>query len=119
MIDFTALDSLSPESNPTQPPKTSEPLESAFSSTPALDKIKEERAQLREAYKDYQEKIKTSSDYRIMINKGVKSGEPIESLFLRAVKCIELMTGDTTVYTGAKKALVELYGISEDRLPEL
>lgn len=120
MIDLSALDSLSLEEKKTpQPPKTSEPLEDSFSSTPQLEKIKEERARLREAYKDYQDKIKDSSDLRISINKGLKSGESIESLFLKAVKCISLMTGDTTIYTGAHRSLVELYSVPEEKLPKL
>jgi len=115
MVDFTKLNNLaSEESEPKTSPK--EPLESVNFTPSQLGKISEERERLRQAYKDYQENIKNSSDLRISILKGLKAGKPLEVLFLEAVKCISCMTGDTVIFTQSKRDLLQLYGISEDTI---
>lgn len=55
--------------------------------------------------KQQQEYIKQSEAVRGNICKGLNNGESLESLFLDAVKCISLMTGDTVVYKIAERQL--------------
>ena len=53
----------------------------------------------KEAYKEYQKNIKLSETLQCEILKGVKSGENILPLFLKAVKAISLMTSNKLFYT--------------------
>lgn len=52
-----------------------------------------------EVYKAYQDNIKTSSQLQTEILKGIKAGEDIYSLFLKAAKAISLMTSNTAFYS--------------------
>ena len=52
-----------------------------------------------EVYRTYQENIKTSSTLQTQILKGLKAGEDVYSLFLKAAKAISLMTSNTVFYS--------------------
>lgn len=49
-------------------------------------------------FQEYQEKIKRSGQLQTEILKGVKAGESIYNLFLKAVKAISLMTSNSLIY---------------------
>ena len=44
------------------------------------------------------------------ILKGVRSGEAVELLLLKAVDCISRMTSDNLFYTQVKEDLIKIYG---------
>lgn len=78
----------------------------------------ENRAKLKEAARirgEYQKNILLSDSLRCEINKGLKAGEDIYSLFLKAVKAISLMTGDTAFFDVAKKDLLAIYGVAFEK----
>ena len=82
----------------------------------------ENRAKLEESARiraEYQKNILLSDSLRCEINKGLKSGEDIYSLFLKAAKVISLMTGDTVFYDIAKKDLLTIYGVVLEKPPVL
>lgn len=63
-----------------------------------------------EVYKTYQENIKTSSQLQTDILKGVKAGEDVFSLFLKAAKAVSLMTSNTVFYSQIEADLTAIYG---------
>lgn len=82
----------------------------------------ENRTKLEEAAQartEYQKNILISDGLRCEINKGLKTGEDIYPLFLKAVKSISLMTGDTTFYDIVKKDLLAIYGVALEKPPVL
>ncbi len=82
----------------------------------------ENRAKLEEAARirgEYQKNILLSDSLRCEINKGLKVGEDIYTLFLKAAKVISLMTGDTAFYDVAKKDMLAIYGIGLEKPPVL
>lgn len=80
---------------------------------------RENRQRSLEVYKTYQENIKTSSQLQTDILKGLKAGEDVYSLFLKAVKAISLMTSNTVFYTQAEADLKAIYGRGLQHKPPL
>lgn len=60
---------------------------------------KEEREIADKYRREIIENIKTSERLRIELLKGVRTGKPIEGLFLKAIECISLMTSEKGFYT--------------------
>jgi len=60
--------------------------------------------------REYQQNIKTSSQLQTEILKGVRAGEDIYSLFLKAVKAISLMTSNTVFYSQIEGDIRAIYG---------
>ena len=125
-LDFSILDALktgsqnAPERTKTEPvgksatdeKKRSEGLSGASEgvSLVRLEKDKEDRARLLETYQRLQGNIKASGTLRTGIIKGARAGENITTLFLSAVKCISLMTGDTVFYSQIEEDMKVIYG---------
>ena len=127
MLDFTALENIAIESakkdfsdpiknvrgnTALQPEK---PLRSENRApqevhTHVLDREVQERAQLREVYRQQQERIRRAGTLREEILKGVKAGEDPRALLLKAVDCIGCMTGDTVIYSQCKADVARVYG---------
>ena len=63
-----------------------------------------------EVYKTYQENIKRSGQLQTEILKGIKAGEDIYSLFLKAVNAISLMTSNNLFYTQLEGDIRAIYG---------
>lgn len=80
---------------------------------------RENRQRSLEVYRTYQENIKTSSQLQTDILKGLKAGEDVYSLFLKAVKAISLMTSNTFFYTQAEADLKAIYGRGLQHKPPL
>ncbi|MBD5111438.1 MAG: hypothetical protein HDT42_02720 [Ruminococcaceae bacterium] len=100
------------------------PVRAAAQNTlPHLQALSDEnRAKLEEAARmrtEYQKNIRLSDSLRCEINKGLKSGEDIYSLFLKAAKAISLMTSDTIFYDTVKNDLLAIYGIGLEKPPVL
>lgn len=74
-----------------------------------------------EVYRTYQENIKTSSTLQTEILKGLKAGEDVYSLFLKAVKAISLMTSNGLFYSQTEEDLKVIYGrgLHEKTLPQI
>lgn len=64
----------------------------------------------RQAYSKYQENIKAAGQLRAEILHGVRAGEPIEPLFLKACKVISLMTAEPVFAEQIEKDLLAIYG---------
>ena len=52
----------------------------------------------RELYFKMADNINKSEKLRVEITKGIKRNDPIDELFIAALKCISLMTGDEVFY---------------------
>lgn len=72
-----------------------------------------------EVYRTYQENIKTSSTLQTQILKGLKAGEDVYSLFLKAAKAISLMTSNSLFYSQAEADLIAIYGRGLQQKPPL
>lgn len=72
-----------------------------------------------EVYREYQENIKTSSTLQTQILKGLKAGEDVYSLFLKAAKAISLMTSNTLFYSQTEEDLKAIYGRGLQEKPPL
>ena len=72
-----------------------------------------------EVYRTYQENIKTSSTLQTQILKGLKAGEDVYSLFLKATKAISLMTSNSVFYSQTEEDIRAIYGIGLQEKPPL
>lgn len=77
-----------------------------------LDTQREREAHQRglEVYRAYQENTKASSQLQTEILKGIKAGEDVYSLFLKAVKAISLMTSNKLFYSQIEADIGAIYG---------
>lgn len=71
---------------------------------------REDRQRSLEVYRTYQENIKTSSHLQTEILKGLKAGEDVYSLFLKAAKAISLMTSNSLFYSQIEADTRAIYG---------
>lgn len=71
---------------------------------------REDRQRSLEVYRTYQENIKTSSQLQTKILKGLKAGEDVYSLFLKAAKAISLMTSNSVFYSQIEGDIKAIYG---------
>lgn len=79
---------------------------------------KEEHKRLEEIYREYQDNIQKSSQLQTEILKGLREGEDIYILFLKAVKAISMMTSTEVFYTQVEKDLKSVYGKGlRERIP--
>lgn len=145
-LDFTKLNSLAfmgfseipPEKQPSKTLLEPEPYKSPLTEENALqgqleglqgipilqreaDAIKQERERAVAVYGEYQKNIKLSGQLQTDILKGVKRGEDIYSLFLKAVQAISLMTSNTVFYSQLNDDIRAIYGagLSEPKPLEL
>lgn len=72
-----------------------------------------------EVYRAYQENIKASSQLQTEILKGIKAGEDVYSLFLKAAKAISLMTSNKLFYTQIEADTRAIYGAGLNYKPPL
>lgn len=72
-----------------------------------------------EVYRTYQDNIKTSSTLQTQILKGLKAGEDVYSLFLKAAKAISLMTSNSLFYSQTEEDLKAIYGRGLQEKPPL
>lgn len=121
-LDFTALNNIPLHIGTTnaegnlalKPQKPATGQNIALQAQPAhthqLDQVKQERERTREMYATYQENIQRAGELRSDILKGIQTGEDPLALLLRAIECISLMTGDSTIYTQSKADILAVYG---------
>lgn len=80
---------------------------------------REDRQRSLEVYRTYQENIKTSSHLQTEILKGLKAGEDVYSLFLKAAKAISLMTSNSLFYSQIEADIEAIYGRGLQHTPPL
>lgn len=80
---------------------------------------REDHRRSLEVYRTYQENIKTSSTLQTQILKGIKAGEDVYSLFLKAAKAISLMTSNSLFYSQTEEDLIAIYGRGLQEKPPL
>lgn len=80
---------------------------------------REDHKRSLEVYKTYQENIKTSSQLQTDILKGLKAGEDVYSLFLKAAKAISLMTSNSLFYSQIEADIEAIYGRGLQHKPPL
>lgn len=69
-----------------------------------------EKQRTLDIFREYQENIKRSGQLQTEILKGVKAGESVYSLFLKAVKAISLMTSNSLFYSQIEADTRAIYG---------
>ncbi len=80
---------------------------------------REDRQRSLEVYRTYQENIKTSSQLQTEILKGLKAGEDVYSLFLKAAKAISLMISNSLFYSQIEADIEAIYGRGLQHKPPL
>ena len=128
-LDFTRLNSLAfiapKKPSETQkgegeyktPIEAKKPLETLTEGLEGINKLQREADRKKQDIdrslaicREYQQNIKTSSQLQTEILKGVRAGEDIYSLFLKAVKAISLMTSNTVFYSQIEGDIRAIYG---------
>lgn len=86
-----------------------------------LDRQREREDHQRslEAYRAYQENTKRSEQLQSEILKGIKAGEDVYSLFLKAAKAISLMTSNSVFYSQIEDDTRSIYGRGLNYKPPL
>ena len=96
------------------PAVTLKPAEPQREAAPELAMQRQEElaeaARGREAYRKYQDNIRASEQYRAEILKGVRAGESIEPLFIKACKVISLMTAEPVFAEQIEQDVLTIYG---------
>lgn len=69
-----------------------------------------EKQRTLDIFREYQENIKRSGQLQAEILKGVKAGESVYKLFLKAVKAISLMTSNSLFYSQIESDTRAIYG---------
>lgn len=78
------------------------------------DKRKKEIEQANKIMKLNREWEEKASSLRGDIIRGLKNGEPIEKLLLKALLCISNMTGNTAFYWQTSLDLINIYGYGKE-----
>lgn len=105
-FDFTALNHTGRRSNLPTGAGTTTSQGADF----MLTRKQEERERYRQVYATYQQNIGRAGALRSEIAKGLETGTDPTALLLKALECISLMTGDSTLYTNGKADLLTIYG---------
>jgi hypothetical protein len=125
-LDFTGLEKLgrrSPQDELLEggqgrsTPKQENPAEGLLGASEGIGKLqreadrrKAEKERNLEVYKTYQNNIKAAGQLQTEILKGVKGGESIYTLFLKAAKAISFMTSDSLFYSQLQEDITTIYG---------
>ena len=131
-LDFSRLDKLAfldfidddiknrPATMPSEPlleggqgkttPETEKPAEGLTGGERQLQGQADANKRALEAYQTYQQNIKTSGQLQSEILKGIKQGESVYNLFLKAAKAISLMTANTLFYSQLEADIKVIYG---------
>ena len=80
---------------------------------------REDHQRSLEAYRAYQENTKRSEQLQSEILKGIKAGEDVYSLFLKAAKAISLMTSNSVFYSQIEDDTRSIYGRGLNYKPPL
>lgn len=78
-----------------------------------------EKQRTLDIFREYQENTKWSGQLQTEILKGVKAGESVYNLFLKAVKAISLMTSNSLFYSQIEADIEAIYGRGLQHKPPL
>lgn len=78
-----------------------------------------EKQRTLDIFREYQENIKRSGQLQTEILKGVKAGESVYNLFLKAVKAVSLMTSNSLFYSQIEADIEAIYGRGLQHKPPL
>lgn len=78
-----------------------------------------EKQRTLDIFREYQENIKRSGQLQTEILKGVKAGESVYNLFLKAVKAVSLMTSNSLFYSQIEADTRAIYGAGLNYKPPL
>lgn len=125
-LDFSGLFSDDLEA-PERPAERQDPIEQtgsiereqAVQLSIQAARAKEDHERNIEMYGTYQRNIKASSQLQTEILKGLKAGEDVYTLFLKAAKAISLMTSTDLFYTQTEEDLKAIYGVGLQEKPPL
>jgi len=109
MIDFSSLRELDKRSG--TPPTSSTAPHCSLELQALSDANRQKLKNAEMVYAKYQENTLKSDGLQCEINRGLKAGESVYNLFLKAVRAISLMTNNPVFYDVAKKDLLAIYGI--------
>jgi hypothetical protein len=73
-------------------------------------RAQEDHQRSLEVYREYQDNTKKSSQLQTEILKGIKAGEDVYSLFLKAAKAVSLMTHNSQFYSQIEADIGAIYG---------
>jgi hypothetical protein len=76
-----------------------------------LEREQNRRRMVAEIYEKHQQNTLITEQLRSELIKGIAQGEDTAGLFLKAMKCISLMTGDTVAYTQTAADIKRIYGV--------
>lgn len=77
----------------------------------SLERAAEERQRVADEYKRQQEATIKTAALRTEILKGLRAGEPLPVLFLKAIECAGLAIGDMVFIDQSRGDLLSVYGI--------
>lgn len=80
-----------------------------------LNKRNKEIERAKQVYEVHQENTKKAETLRKEILKGVRAGQDITPLFLKAVEIISLTTSDTVFYNQIKEDIKAIYGVGLEK----
>jgi len=95
-----------PRRSPTEPYKQ----DGAGSLQHEADIRQSEREIQAEIQRSRQQGTKEAGELEIEIIKGIQEGEPVAALFLKAVKALSLLSGNTMLYKQVEQDLTGVYG---------
>jgi len=110
-LDFSILDEIQPREQGDDNKPTGKVYYKLEAEEKQKSVIAEAAAKQIEIYNAYQTAIGRAGQLTSDITKGIQEGQNIYNLFLKAVKCISLITGDEVFYEQAKKDIQAVYGI--------
>ena len=116
-LDFSILDSEQPTGQEKNVPSAGKIYYKLEAEEKQKAAIEEAAAKQLEVYAAHQEAIMKSGQLASDITKGVQAGEKLENLFLKAIECISLMTGNSLFYELNKSNLKHIYGIDIESAP--
>ena len=77
----------------------------------SLERAAEERQRVADEYKRQQRATIATEALRTQILKGLRAGEPLPVLFLKALECAGIATGDKVLIDQGKGDFLAVYGI--------
>ncbi len=108
-LDFTGLDNLAAAGDFQEPAteKQTGPLQRRS------DQRKEQLQRAAEVYRRYQESTIATERLQAEILTGIRAGEDLQSLLLKAVKALSLAVNNRELYEQAEKGIAEHYQSGE------
>ena len=125
-LDFSRLAAIAPKKPQAEPnehlgdkpiPESKKPAEAILEADTGIswlqseaDKRRSEIERAQRIIQEHQRNVKDTNRIQTEILKGVKAGESVYTLFLKAIKSISLMTADNLFYSQVEADIAAIYG---------